>query len=272
MGYDLHITRADHWWDHAMYPISLEEWIAVAEAEPRLRKHSVGAGRPPAFTFPGDDGDTGWTLGWRESLITIWKAHDIAAELAVIAQKLGARLVGDDGEEYHADGTSTPWIAPRPILLDRPLHLHEAAKAWEAMLERQDGFQGYGPLPHHAVFAFGSFREFAGREVDAADVPDADGLLYQYGPAGQDGESVFILSLVRQLATDADGGLARVECRLDFGMTPDLAALGSFHEWWFPESGTSRGRFFEALGARPENKLINSLTPSAVCFSTDSVC
>jgi hypothetical protein len=69
VGYDLHITRADHWPDHAMYPISLTEWVAVA----------------------------------------------------VVAQKLGARLVGDDSEEYHADGSYTPWSAPRAILLDRPL-------------------------------------------------------------------------------------------------------------------------------------------------------
>lgn len=102
-----------------MYPISLTEWVAVADAEPGMTKYQEGDKRP-TYTHTNADGEN-WAVGWRDGLITIWKGGGAAAALAVVAQKLGARLVGDDSEEHHADGSYTPWSAPRAILLDRPL-------------------------------------------------------------------------------------------------------------------------------------------------------
>jgi hypothetical protein len=271
VGYDLHITRADYWTDHALYPISLAEWVAVADAEPRITRHREGD-KGPNYTFTNADGESRH-LGWWDGMITIWKGHDVAAELAVVAQKLGARLVGDEFEEYHTDGGETPWSAPRAILFDRPLNVDEAAVAWETIFDRQDDdFYFWRPGPDHARHAFGSFRVFAAREVAAADVPDADGLLYQYGPSDSDGEQVFTWSLVRQLATDTQGAQAQVECRLKFTMTEDLAGLGSFHQWWFPEPGTARDEWFDAIASRPEWRLLNSLTPLAFTFDTNDVC
>lgn len=79
MGYDLHFTRADHWTDSAMYPISLREWIAVADAEPRLTKYHSGD-NPPTYEYTAPDGRS-WALGWRVGMVTIWKGHDASAEL-----------------------------------------------------------------------------------------------------------------------------------------------------------------------------------------------
>jgi len=271
MGYDLHITRADHWPDSAIYPISLQEWIAVADDEPRLEKHQPDD-RPPVYGYLDSEG-RGWALSWREGLITVWKGYEAAAALAVLAEKLGARLVGDDSEEYYADGSSAAWTEPRPILFHRRLNLDETAAAWEAIFERQGGcFASWQPSPDHARHAFAAFRAFAGHAVVAEDVPDADGLLYQYGPVGSEGEPVFRLSFVRQLATDADGGLAQTECRLDYAMTPELADLGTFHTWWFAARGTQRDAWFDALADRPEWRLLNALAPVAYAFGTDHVC
>lgn len=103
-----------------------------------------------------------------------------------------------------------------------------------------DCFDFCRPGPDHARHAFGAFGMFAERDLFAADAPDADGLLYQYGPSGSEGEPVFRLSFVRQVATDLDGGLAQIECHLDYVMTEDLAGLGVFHQWWFPTQGVAR--------------------------------
>lgn len=271
MGYDLHITRAKYWPDFPMYPISLAEWVAVADEQPGMTKQREHGGIP-VYEYARADGRS-WSLGWRDGLITIWKGHDAAAELAVVAQKLGARLVGDDEEEYHADGTSTQWSASRQILFHRPLYVDEAAGAWEAIFERQD--DDYYPWrlgPDHARHAFGAFRAFAAREVAVADVPDADGLLYQYGSSGSEGEPVFSLSLVRQLATDTLGALAQVECRMTFPKTEDLAGLGSFHQWWFPEQSVTRDAWFDTLADRPEWRLLTGVTPLTFGFGTEAVC
>jgi hypothetical protein len=271
VGYDLHITRADHYPDHAMYPISLREWVAVADQEPRMTKCQQD-GKHLVYTYTNADGRS-WSLGWRSGLITIWKGYDASAELAVVAHKLSARLVGDEDEEYHADGSFTPWSGPRPILLDRPLNVDEAAAAWETIFDRQgDDFHSWRPGPDHARHAFGAFRVFAAREIAAADVLEADGLLYQFSPFGSEGEPAFRLSLVRQLATGTDGGLAQVECHLDYAMTGDLASLGSFHDWWFPEHGVASDEWFDSLVGRPEWRLLNDLAPLAFGFDTAEAC
>lgn len=271
MGYDLHITRGELWTDHALYPISLAEWVAVADTQPGMTKHQE-YDKIPSYAYAKADGRS-WSLNWRDGLITIWKGYGAAAELAVVAQRLGARLVGDDEEEYHPDGTSTPWSGPRPNLFGRSLDIDEAAAAWEAVFDRQDDdFDSWRPGRDHARHAFGAFRQFAAREVAAADVPDADGLLYQYGPTAAEGEPVFSLSFVRQLAVDADGGLAQVECCLNFSPTEDLGALGSFHQWWFPEHALARDAWFDALAGRPEWRQLNDLTPLTFSFGTHDVC
>jgi hypothetical protein len=271
VGYDLHFTRADNWSDSTMYPISLLEWVTIADAESRMTKYQEDDERP-GYAYTDAHGRS-WALSWRDGMVTIWKGGDAAPELAVVARKLGARLVGDDSEEYHADGSVTHWIEPRPILFHRSLNVDEAATAWEAIFERQgDCFDFWRLGPDHTRHAFGAFGMFAERDVTTADVPDADGLLYQYGPFGSEGEPTFRLSFVRQLATDVDGGLAQVECHLDYAMTKDLAGLGAFHQWWFPEQGVARDAWFAALAIRPEWRLLNELTPSAFGFDTDTPC
>ncbi len=273
MGYDLHITRADCWTDHAVYPISLAEWIAVVDAEPGMAVHDTG-GVYPSFTYTTADGQC-LALNWRDGLVTLWGSGwriETAAQLAVVAQKLGARVVGDEDEEYHADGSYTPWTEPRPNLFDRPLRIDEALAAWKAIFERQDDFDDTRPGPDHARHALGAFRDFAACEVAAAAVPDVDGLFYQYGPSGSAGEPVFTLSLVRQLATGSQGGLAQVECRLDYPTTEEFATLGSFHERWFPNAGVARDTWLNALADRPEWQLFNRSTPLAFAFATADPC
>lgn len=274
MGYNFRITRADVWTSSAMYPISLQEWMTVADAEPSMAKPGQ-FGRPGSYEYAYAEGRSA-CIDWRDGLITLNKG-EATAELAGIAQKLGARLVGDEEEEYHFDGSRTEWAQPRPVLFHRALGVAEVEAAWRQTFDRlDDDYDTWRPSPHHAQHALATFRAVAAREVASADVPDADGLLYQYGPfAGGDGQR-FRLSFVRQFATDGDGdgdgGLVQVECSLDYAMTEELACLGTFNQWWFPDDGDPRDQWLAALGGRPEWQVLNTRTPLTFGFSTDACC
>lgn len=267
MGYDLHITRADHWPDSPMYPISYEEWAAVADAEPALTQHPV-EGHHPGYVHTGASGAS-WSLTWREGYITIWKGYGASAELAAVAAKLGARLVGDDSEEYHPDGTHTSWTEPRPVLFDRPLFVDEVAPAWREIFDRDfDEGLSWRPAPGHALHALSSFRKLAARAVATADVADADGLRYRASTFGPADERVLRVQLVRQLATDPDYGITLVECRLDFALDAELDALGATLQRWFPADGPTRDEWFDAVAARPEWAVLDRLAPVSVTFET----
>ena len=269
MGYDLHITRADQWTDSAVHPITSQEWLAVADAEPGMTRYEE-SGQSLAYGYSYADG-RGWNMDWRDGEIIIWKPDTVPDPLVALARKLGARLVGDNDEEYHADGSVTQWTEPRPNL-GRPLNVDDAAGVWEAIFDRQnDEYLGSRLAPGVASLAFGVFRTFAVREIVAADVPEADGLLYQYGPFETGVKPAFVLSLVRQLDTDVDDGhLVQVECRLEFPMHQVLADLGSFNDWWFPEqNGVGRDEWFDTIAGRLEWDLLNHLTPRSLCFDTN---
>ncbi|WP_344661928.1 hypothetical protein [Catenulispora subtropica] len=227
--------------------------------------------RPGTYGYTYAEGHSA-CIEWRDGLITLNKG-DATPELAGIAQKLGARLVGDDEEEYFVDGSYAHWSRPRPILLTRPLNVDEAAAAWRQTFEQlDDDYDAWRPSPYHAQHALATFRAFAVREIASADVPDADGLLYQYGPFGSEGDPVFTVSFVRRLATDADGGHTRVECRLDYSMSEELAGLGRYSQWWFADEAQPRDQWFDALADRPEWRLLSTVTPLTVVFDTDTAC
>lgn len=121
MGYELHITRAEDWTDSAEVPISLEEWLAFVAVDPELRHDGVAA-----TTLPD-----GGVFEVREPGLVVWTAHPQAGKgeglpwiryvdgqlqskhpdppflrkMHEIATALGARLQGDDGENYAADGS-----------------------------------------------------------------------------------------------------------------------------------------------------------------------
>jgi hypothetical protein len=78
LGYDLHITRKNHWTDEGP-DISADEWKAILVDEPGLSER---------FDF-------------RDGRIVV-KNPDQAtiAKMVAIAESLGARVQGDDGELY----------------------------------------------------------------------------------------------------------------------------------------------------------------------------
>ena len=108
MGYDLHITRREHWADDETgEPITREQWQAYVDADPTMR-----------WSDPSDDGMAFWFKRAehreREDLPWLWwdmgevisKNPDVELrrKMWTVAQSLGANLQGDDGELYGEDG------------------------------------------------------------------------------------------------------------------------------------------------------------------------
>ncbi|MFI1400976.1 hypothetical protein [Streptomyces sp. NPDC020681] len=107
MGYDIHITRREIWWDQEGPEITAAEWAAVVEADPELEM-------VPAA--PGWDGPTQWTaqmvthpreerlgtaLHWNSGEISAKNPTDLLiGKMRHIAGTLNARVQGDDGEHY----------------------------------------------------------------------------------------------------------------------------------------------------------------------------
>jgi hypothetical protein len=117
MGYELHITRGENWFDDEPQ-ITCEEWLAIVDADPDLRLDGF------AEAELGD----GSVLRAEDPTIAVWTAHPDAGmetlwisysqgnivvkgpdeptrrKMWQIAQLLNARVQGDDGEFYGPDG------------------------------------------------------------------------------------------------------------------------------------------------------------------------
>jgi hypothetical protein len=103
MGYDLHITRAEDWSDSEKTPITKEEWAAVVAADPELRWDADNDqfNRFQAnWINPASGEERGW-FAWSDGEIST-KNPDRAqlAKMLQIAERLGAQVLGDDGEKY----------------------------------------------------------------------------------------------------------------------------------------------------------------------------
>jgi len=112
MGYDLHITRADNWFESDEKPISLTEWKDIINKDQSLRMDGVAETVLPDGTTMRyeNDGLTIWLSGtddehyyfdFRNGEIVLKNPDDYVIEkMKELAIKLNARVIGDDGEEY----------------------------------------------------------------------------------------------------------------------------------------------------------------------------
>ena len=104
-------------------PISYDEWLEVARADPDLRsdgfsrwkspagelEHQVFSWRPPE----ADESEGAAAFVYYDGRITVDHADEAwMAKVAAVAATLNARAVGDDGETYDLTGKAHP--PPRP--------------------------------------------------------------------------------------------------------------------------------------------------------------
>jgi hypothetical protein len=102
MGYEIHITRKTDWSDEDGPMIGEEEWLRLIEMDTELsldRETQCSFG-DEAVVFAAWKGEPG-SLRWFNGEITT-KDPDRALILKMvqIAERLGAKVHGDDGEEY----------------------------------------------------------------------------------------------------------------------------------------------------------------------------
>ncbi|MGB8648553.1 MAG: hypothetical protein WCF84_25175 [Anaerolineae bacterium] len=99
MGYDVHITRADHWFENQGQEIQAQEWLAIVTDDPELIPSPEngpyfviwrGATQYPETWFDWSDGNIDTKFPDKATLRKMWH----------IANLLGARIQGDDGEIY----------------------------------------------------------------------------------------------------------------------------------------------------------------------------
>ncbi len=93
MSYELSIVRGGSWGDNGEHPITKEEWDAAVAGNPQLMETLRDGGIRLAFV-------QGEVAVWGEGVGTV-----IMTDVARLAAYLGARLFGEDGEEYLPDGS-----------------------------------------------------------------------------------------------------------------------------------------------------------------------
>ena len=105
MGYDVHITRAELWNENDESRIEEDEWLRLVEADPQLEPDSKNPGytlwRGPSMY---EDPWFRWTRG---NISTKNPDRSIMKKMLELAQLLGARVQGDDGEFYD-DASALP--------------------------------------------------------------------------------------------------------------------------------------------------------------------
>jgi len=102
MGYDLHITRAEHWSDEEP-AISAQEWLAYVQEDPELQL--AGYNGPYFALWSGKSTYPDPWFDWSRGRVHTKNPDPPIVEKAIaIAARLGASVQGDDGEVYLPDG------------------------------------------------------------------------------------------------------------------------------------------------------------------------
>jgi hypothetical protein len=136
MGYDFHITRKENWSDEDGPEISLDEWIHYVRSDPEMRLDGFaeverGSESTIRITDPsmavwtsysgnGDGGNFAWMCLFHGSVQVKNADEEIRRKMWTIAEKMSARLQGDEGEFYGKDGLQIPEYPTAKIELRQP--------------------------------------------------------------------------------------------------------------------------------------------------------
>ena len=111
MGYDVNLTRAHHWADNTGHEIRPDEWRSVVDADPELEMRGVAENAGLKYENPllavwtgHPDHDDVWVDYSNGNLVVKNPDLHVLRKLCALAAELGARLQGDEGEIYEADG------------------------------------------------------------------------------------------------------------------------------------------------------------------------
>ncbi len=99
MGYDLHIKRADNWTENAGAEIGAEEWLAVVRADPELTLDTANGPYVARCSGPSRYPDP-WLDWFAGHVYTKIPVSALLRKMVALADRLGARVQGDDGDFY----------------------------------------------------------------------------------------------------------------------------------------------------------------------------
>jgi len=126
VGYDIHITRKELWSDEDGPAIPEDEWRKFIETDADLQLDTatrcvMGDTEMVFATFGGEPGVFGWYQG---EITTKNPEREVIQKAVQMAERLGAKVQGDDGEVYGPDGEPLKEEAvdqppPGPGLLSR---------------------------------------------------------------------------------------------------------------------------------------------------------
>lgn len=122
MGYDVHITRKEQWFDEEGPTISLDEWKAFVRSDPEmrldgfaeaimgdgstLRVESEGMAVWTVYSGNEKDGNMAWFSFFDGDVRVKNPDPEILRKMWTIAERLGAKVQGDEGEVYDSSGNS----------------------------------------------------------------------------------------------------------------------------------------------------------------------
>ncbi len=112
MGYELYITRADNWYNNEGRELTEATWEAVVESDPEMRISGFGEATTPSgetirYVNPllaewlgHPEHDVVW-FDFRQGNVVVKNPDELTiAKMHEVAQKLKARVQGDEGEFY----------------------------------------------------------------------------------------------------------------------------------------------------------------------------
>lgn len=119
MGYDVHITRKPFWADDEGLAITLEDWLSFVQSDPEMRADGYAEANTPegslrieepgiavwtAYSRHDEQGNMAWFSHFEDHVSVKNPDPEILRKMHQIAQNLDAKVQGDEGEEYDADG------------------------------------------------------------------------------------------------------------------------------------------------------------------------
>lgn len=121
MGYDVHITRKENWFDESGPTIGIDEWKALVQSDPDmrldgyasavvgdgsvLRIDSAGLAVWTAHKGSGVSGNVAW-FDFRQGNVVVKNPDgEILRKMWQLAQLLESKVQGDECEVYGADGS-----------------------------------------------------------------------------------------------------------------------------------------------------------------------
>jgi hypothetical protein len=103
VGYDVHISRRDHWSDEDGPAITLDEWQRVIADDPELSPDPDDSNGSTALWRGASEHAEPW-LAWDEGNVKTKNPDEALLRKALeLAARLEARVQGDDGELYRVE-------------------------------------------------------------------------------------------------------------------------------------------------------------------------